>query len=586
MYLEKLLSGLLLTAQDMRAEELMVIVLISIGGALFLGVGLFLLFKFGFKRTKCKRQLKELDKKCNYLKGLLTGQDAQGVRRLEIISRSNLLYGDIYDEHQNEFKVILEDYSKPAELALNRLRTALSRKDYKSFKILHTEGKKVITAFEDKLLLFDKDLYEILKPEEDLRSDAVRIKEDYRNIKQKFSNNAKELEMISGIFNKVFSKIDVQFDKFEHLLECADYTEAKEMLPKIAQVITALGRAISELPNLCSQIEKVIPEKIMLLSTDFIDVEKTGIPLFHLAYKKRIEVWESDLKGVKDQLSELKLGGAQAKLDSISNEIDELHRQLEEEISDKKFFEQNVQSTYEKVLILEKDFLKIVAKLPEINSVYVVSPTQRTNLELLKQNINELGVAKRALDNYIHSATKQPYSILKNKLEQLMNDYEVAKHGVDDFKAYVESIKGNSEDAYDLVFNYFYKLKKVESVIREMNMPNITGKYLDPIERCYGLLNAIDGAVKTQPIDVKFVNEKVEELKGITRNLFDDVEKQLNDMKLAESAIVYNNQDRIHQSDVHNKLLVLEDDFYNGEFAKVYQRANEIYQSSHVEDKK
>ena len=263
-----------------------------------------------------------------------------------------------------------------------------------------------------------------------------------------------------------------------------------------------------------------------------------------------------------------------------------MHRQLEEEISDKKFFEQNVQSTYEKVLILEKDFLKIVAKLPEINSVYVVSPTQRTNLELLKQNINELGVAKRALDNYIHSATKQPYSILKNKLEQLMNDYEVAKHGVDDFKAYVESIKGNSEDAYDLVFNYFYKLKKVESVIREMNMPNITGKYLDPIERCYGLLNAIDGAVKTQPIDVKFVNEKVEELKGITRNLFDDVEKQVNDMKLAESAIVYNNQDRIHQSDVHNKLLVLEEDFYNGDFAKVYQRANEIYQSSHVEDKK
>ncbi|MCR5309680.1 MAG: septation ring formation regulator EzrA [Bacilli bacterium] len=586
MLLKSLLSSLLLIAEDMLLEEFVVILFISIGSVILVGFVLFILFKFGFKRTKCKRQLKDLDKKVNYLKGLLTGQDASGVRRLEVISRSNLLYGDIYDEHQNDFKVILEDYSKPADLAINRLRTALARKDYKSFKILHTEAKKVITSFEDKLLLFDKDLYEILKPEEDLRSEAVRIKEDYRNIKQRFSNNTKELEMIAGIFNKVFSKIDVQFDKFEHLLECADYSEAKELLPKIAQVITALGRAISELPNLCQQIEKIIPEKIMLLSTDFIDVEKTGIPLFHLAYKKRIEAWQSEIKGVKDQLSELKLSGAQAKLDSVSNEIDDLHKQLEEEITDKKYFEQNINNAYESVLILEKDFLKIVAKLPEINSVYVVSPTQKTNLDVLKQNINELGVAKRALDNYIHSATKQPYSILKNKLEQLINDYEVAKRGVDDFKAYVESIKGNSEDAYDLVFNYYYKLKKVESVIRDMNMPNITGKYLDPIERCYGLLNAIDGAVKTQPIDVKFVNEKVEELKNITKNLFEDVEKQLSDMKLAESAIVYNNQDRIHQSDVHNKLLVLEDDFYNGEFAKVYKYANEIYQNSHVEDKK
>ena len=57
-------------------------------------------------------------------------------------------------------------------------------------------------------------------------------------------------------------------------------------------------------------------------------------------------------------------------------------------------------------------------------------------------------------------------------------------------------------------------------------------------------------------------------------------------MKLAESAFVYNNQDRIHQSTVHQKLLVLEDEFYNGNFVKVYQQANEIYQNSHVEDKK
>ena len=586
MVLSKLLTSAFLMAEDMLIEEFVVYLFIGIGGATVLIFVLFLVFKFGFKRSKCKRQLKELEKKCNYLKGLLSGQDAQGVRRLEVISRSNLLYGDIYDAHQNEFKLILEDYSKPADLCLTRLRTVLARKDYKSFKILHNEAKKTVAAFEDKLLLFDKDLFSILKPEEDLRSEAVNVKEANRTIKQKFSNNTKELEMIAGIFNKVFTKIDAHFDKFEHMLECADYVEAREMLPKISQVINALGRAISELPNLCQQIEKIIPEKIMILGTDFIDVEKTGIPVFHLGYKKKIEGWENDLKNVKEQLSELKLSGAQARLDSISNEIDELHKQLEEEISDKKFFEQNVNSAYEKVLILEKEFLKIVAKLPEINSVYVVSPTQQSNLELLKKNINELGVAKRSLDNYIHSATKQPYSILKNKLEQLMSDYEVARHGVDDFKAYVESIKGNSEDAYSLVFNYFYRLKKIESVIREMNMPNVTGKYLDPIEKCYALLNAIDGAVKTQPIDVKFVNEKVEELKGISKALFEDVEKQFNDMKIAESAIVYNNQDRLHQSDVNTKLLRLEEEFYNGEFAKVYQAANNIYQNSHVEDKK
>ena len=70
------LSSLLLIAEVADIEKMLVIVFVTVGSALLLGTILVLLFKFGFKRTKCKRQLKELDKKCNYLKGLLTGQDA------------------------------------------------------------------------------------------------------------------------------------------------------------------------------------------------------------------------------------------------------------------------------------------------------------------------------------------------------------------------------------------------------------------------------------------------------------------------------------------------------------------------------
>lgn len=561
-------------------------ILIIVGASIALIAILYLVFEFVVKRQNCKKRLRDLDKKFAYLKNLLTGQDAQSVRRLEVISRSNLLYGELYDKYQKEFKTLLEDYCKPSETALTKLRAIVSKKRFNLFRAPYNEAKKAIGGFENRLLVFDKEIYNLLKPEEDSRSKAVEVKEAYRSIKNKYAVNTKELEIVSDTFTRVFAKIDAEFDKYEGLLECADYSEAQEFLPKITQVITALSNAISELPNLCSQIEKVIPEKIMVLGTDFIDVEKRGIPLFHLGYKKKAECWYRDLNLVKEQIKQLKVSGAQLSLDKISKEIDEMHKQLDDEVISKSFFESNINDAYAKVIVLEKDFLKIVAKLPEVNAVYVISDTQRTNLEILKGNINELGVAKRSLDNYIHSATKQPYSILKAKLEQLISDFEIANQGVEDFKAYVESIKGNSEDAYSLVFSYFYRLKKIESVIREMNMPNLTDRYDEPIEKCYSLLNTIDNAVKTQPIDVKFVNEKVEELKTISKLLFDDVEKQFLDMKLAESAIVYNNQDRIHQSDVHLKLNVIEQDFYNGDFTKVYRTANEIFQNSHVEDNK
>lgn len=567
-------------------ENPLYIVLIVVGSLLLLALLAFFISNFVFKRQKYKRHVRDLDKKFSYLKGLLSGQDAQNVRRLEVISRSNLLYGEIYERFSSEFKAILEECCKPAETILIKMRSIIAKKDYQNYKVSYTYAKKLVSQFEDRLNAFDKELYNTLKPEEDSRSSSVKVKENYRSIKQKFSNYEKELAIVAPTFEKTFTKIDSAFDKYENLLECADYSEAQDLIEKIGQVVGALTHAVNELPNLCSQVEKVIPEKLMLLGNDFIDVEKSGIPLFHLSHKTRVEAWKIEVESVKQGLKELKLGNAQARLDKVIKEIDTVHKQLEQEVLDKKFFEENVKIAYDKVIVLEKEFLKIVSKLPEVNDVYVVSPTQQENLENLKVHINDLGNDKRSLDNFIHSSTKQPYSILRSKLEQLIGDYEVARRGVEDFKAYVESIKTNSEDAYNLVFNYFYRLKKTESVIREMNMPNMQDRYAESIDRCYSLLNQIDVAVKTKPIDVKYVNEKVEELKSISNILFEDVDKQLNDMKLAESAIVYDNQDRLHQSEVHNKLLEVEKDFYKGEFTKVYRVANEIYQNSHVEDNK
>lgn len=567
-------------------KELIITIAIIVGAVAVLAVGFILISKYVLKKSNCKRHLRDLEKKFSYLKSLLTGQDSSSVRRLEIISRSNLLYGEIYDRYSTEFKQIFENECKVAEASLTKLRTLIVKKNYKDFKIQYSETKKLVARFEDALLVFDKNLYTTLKPEEDCRSKCIKVKEQYRIIKQKIADNADSLVLVKETFEKVFTKIEATFDKFEGHLECAEYQEAEELVPMISQVISALDKAVNDLPILCSQIEKIIPEKIMLLGNDFIDVEKSGIPLFHLAYKKRADIWNNDLVNIKEQLKELKISGAQSKLDNIVNEIEDLHKQLEQEILDKDFFEKNVHGAYEKVLELEKNFLKIVAVLPKVNSIYVISVSQQNNLEILKNNINDLGIAKRALDNYIHSATKQPFSVLKSKLDQLVADYEIAYHGVEDFKAYIESIKTNSEDAYSLVFNYFYRLKQTEYLIIEFNVPSLQSKYTESIERCYQLLNMIDEAVKTQPIDVKYVNEKVEELKSISNLLFDDVEKQTKDMKLAESAIVYNNNDRLQQTDVHEKLSLLEQDFFNGDFEKVYKSANEIYQSKHVEDKK
>ena len=560
-----------------------VIIALAIGGVLLAGLFI-LLYVFVISRNSIKKQVRELERKYSYLDALLLGQDSQYIHRLEIISHTNLLYVEKYSEFSKRFKEIFDNDDKFAESMIKQLNSLIANKQYKNIKLVINDAKKTIAIFEEAVNELDKELYEVIRPEEEARQAVLKIKENYRRVKQIFYSNSNDLELVSNSFTKVFDKLDQSFTDFESHIESAEYEEANDMLPTLERVVQALSNALEELPSLCILIENVIPEKIASLSQDYAAVEKKGVPLFTLSFHKKVDRWNASLNNVRQRAIDLSTEGCKEDLNKISNEIEEVRQLLNTELEDKDLFEKESDELYTKVIELEKNFLKICSLLPEVKDVYVVSDEQLANIDVLKENMNRLGASKRSLDNFIHSGTKQPYSILRKKLSELQADYDKAKASLDDFTAYLDSLKTSSEEAYTLVFVYYYRCKQIESTLRDMGLPEFAEAYQGQLETCYELLNIIDRTLKVQPINVAFINAKVEELKNLANNIFEEIENRYREQQLAESAIVYANRDRNHQTDVHQQLSVLEKAFYNGEFVKVYHEANGIYQRMHVDE--
>ena len=548
------------------------------------GVLFFLLYHFVISRNRVKHQIRELEKKYSYLDALLIGQDSQYIHRLEIISRTNLLYVDKHEKFSRRFKEIYENDDKFAESMIRQLNALINNKQYKNIKSVIIDAKKAMKTFEDKVNTLDNDLYVLIKPEEDSRQSILKLKENYRRVKQTFYANSSDLDLVGTSINQVFDKLDQMFVEFETHIESAEYDEAQALLPTIGKVVSALESALSQLPKLCILVNTVIPEKISELKKNYEEVEACGLPLYNLAFSVRLGEWNNDLQIIRKKLTKLEITNIMESLDVLQSEIEEVQYQLNGEQSDKKYFEDNNQEIYNRVIELEKVFLKICSLLPDVYKTYVVTDDKKEKVEQLKQTMNALGTVKQSLDNYVHSALKQPFSSLKSKLDELSDQYEKAKEGIDEFKAYVDFLKNSSEEAYTLVFVYYYRLKQVESLLREMALPLFSQQYQVRIEDCYELLNEIDKAVKIQPIAVDEINEKVDALKSSANALFDEVENKFREMQLAESAVVYANRDRNHQDDVHQQLCSLEESFYNGEFVKVYHDANAIFKRMHVED--
>ena len=566
-----------------QGEQVALIVAI-VGGAIIAGVLFFLLYHFVISRNRIKHQVRELQKKYSYLDALLIGQDSQYIHRLEIISRTNLLYVDKHEKFSRRFKEIYENDDKFAESMLKQLNALINNKQFKNIKTVIGDTKKAMKVFEDKVNTLDNDLYTLIKPEEDSRQSILKLKENYRRVKQTFYANSSDLDLVSSSINQVFDKLDQMFVEFETHIESAEYDDAQGLLPTISKVVTALESALSQLPNLCILVNTVIPEKIEDLKKDYDVLEAQGLPLYNLSFQVKLGEWNNDLNIIRTRLTKLQIANIMESLDALQSEIEEMRELLNNEQNDKKFFEEHNEEIYQNVVDLEKSFLKICSLLPELYRTYVVTDERKEKVEQLKQTMNSLGTTKQSLDNYVHSSLKQPFSTLKGKLDELANQYGVAKEGMEEFKQYIEFLKTSSEEAYTLVFVYYYRLKQVESLLREIAIPEFSEPYHVRIEDCYDLLNEIDKAIKVQPIAVDEINEKVANLKGNANALFDEIENKFREMQLAESAIVYANRDRNHQEDVHQQLSALETEFYKGEFVKVYHEANAIFKRMHVED--
>ena len=559
------------------------LVAIIVGASVVAIAGGITLYLFVISRMNYRKQIRNLEKEFSYYDSLLIGQDSQYIHRLEIISRTNLLYMDKYEFFYRRFRNIYDTEDKYADSILKQLAALVKAKQYKNIKTVISEAKKAITTLGESVKSLDHDLYEVIKLEEECRRSIDHLREVYRHVKQTYYSESDDLELVAPTFNKMFDKIDAIFSKYSDMLEGAEYDEINAENESLNQVLTALGHVLIELPSLCLVIKTTIPEKIVELQNKYRDTEKEGVPLYHLSFKTHIDDWKKKVNELTKKIINLQCGGVKVECDIVLEEISEVYKMLDDEVASRDYFRENYERIYEEVNSVEKMFLRICAVLPEIKKVYLISEEDEEKISKLSESVDNLGSTKRYLDGFVHSGTRQPFSLLKSKLDELEQNYLVVKEGVEEFKNYVDSLKSTAEEAYNMINVYYHRIKLTENLLADIGNETISNNYAEKIEAVYDVLNNIYEQIQSQPINVSEVSHKIENLKNLANAMFEEVESIANNKKLAEDALVLLNPEREEQ-DVNQTIQGLEIAFEKGDFSTVAAQATSIYKNRHTEN--
>jgi septation ring formation regulator len=553
--------------------ETVYVSLIVVGAVLLVAFGVLLYFTV-FTHAHLKRQARDLCGKFEREHALLFGQDSQYVKRLETISSMNLVYVQQYMDWNKRFKDVRDVSDASAQAAVNQLKDLLGDRRYKDLKSFLPTARRTIDEYENQVDTLSENLKNKFRDEEECRSLSLEQKESYRQVKAEYYAHQNDLSLVVGTFDLLFRKLDSFFDEAEQDIENARYADGKAILTdKIGPVLTQVGVVLKELPNICVQISSLLPDKLVSLSNHYEEMVTAGYPLHHILLKGDMDAMSNKLASLGEKVKGLQLSGVSAELDGMQKQIDGYLDAFEKEKEARVIFERDQHGVYDKENGLENSFINLCHALPRVKSIYLIGSEDQAKLDAIQNTINKAGASKRSLDTYVHSSTKQPYSILVDKMKTLDSQADDTIKQINDFQAYLVSLKNDSETANSALSVYYNKAKDAERVIREVKMDVLTDKFNPLLEQLYTLIDTLSGDLKSAPIDVKKVNADLTNLRAEGDETLKEIESAINDLNAAETAIVRANRHRIGYPEVNAGLIQAENLFNAGNFKQAYDVA-------------
>ena len=544
-----------------------VIVLLGIAIAALIA-GVTLIYIFVIKRNLYRKQVKDLEKKYTQLHMILTEDIEQYIARLEFISNHNLEYIHIHEKYLRLYQDILQENDRASYIAADGLRQTIHERKFNGINNLIESTRKIIVEFDKRATAMYNELTKLLQKDEEFHQEEITLQRQYRSLKEKYVIHEGELKMMEKSFNKIFERIDKLFVECEELTGAARYEEASEKLPIIEQVLKALHESFDDLPAFCVRITKIIPRRIDEIKTKYCELEEKDFPLHHLKVMSRVESYKFTLDELSNNICNFKLNNVKQQLDNIDEDIINIFKEFENEESAKIFFDANCEKMYNATYEFEKQFKRIKRALPEYKEVYLIKDKYLDKVEELENDINAVQTIKRDLDNYIHSSTRQPYTIIVSKINDMILEMRRIEEIIKDFNQYLNSLKIDSENAYKTICDYYIKLKDAQYVLREMAVPSYSDRLKLSFERAFAYLEQVGDIIKVKPIDVSAANDYLENARELIEGLLRDVQEQSGQRKYAEESIVYANQYRQGFIDCKYQLNNAGTSFFEGDFTR------------------
>ena len=197
------------------------------------------------------------------------------------------------------------------------------------------------------------------------------------------------------------------------------------------------------------------------------------------------------------------------------------------------------------------------------------------DLEDLEKVNKELYDANNSYNNIIGDLKNkvEPYSILKEKIEDLSNNFEHIENNLNLCLKSLGSMHDDELRAREQLEEITALLRKCKAKMRKFSLPIISNNYFVELSEANEAVYEIVKELDKTPITIKTLNIRVDTARDLSLKLFNTTNEIIKTARLSEMTIVYGNRYKPMDEDIEKGLDVATQLFFKGNYKKSLETA-------------
>ena len=463
------------------------------------------------------------------------------------------------------FEVIRDEEVPKITDEIIELQNDFNEKNYNKLKQSLIDVEVDINYLKTKRDFLLNEKKEITLSEERNRETIIKLKSDYREIRNIYNSSEKDFEIIKKPIELQFENVDKLFSAFESAMEKNEYLEVGRIVKAIDDIIGNLKVVISETKIIVDLGNVLIPKRINDINSIYHKMKLEGFNLEYLNIEYNIEEANKKIQDIFSRLNVLNVVDSVFELKTMLDYFDSLYNDFDKERLTKTLYEDYKRSILIKVSKLEKINNELYRKIDDIKYSYDLSDDEVLVISEIKESFNNIRASYDRIVEMERNKTLA-YSHLNKEMEIINSKLTKTEEKLNVALRTLGSLKEDELRARDQLDEIKDILSQAKEKVRSYKLPVTPKNYYVELSEATLAINEMVKELEKRPISIKTLNIRVDNARDLVLKVYNTINETVKTAKMAETAIVYGNRYRVTNKEVDIGLLKAESAFYKGNF--------------------